>query len=246
MRTGLTSARLVDMLLAMFGGACIGAADLARPDPIESATIRFGPVGINPSLAIRDIGVDNNVFHDDDGSEIRLHLHGDAASRRPVQPEAPAPRLLDVCRLRVLPDLRQRGEAPIALPRSRPTWISDASSRTPRSPASNTRAALQQRDGHTRPPSRSHIQRGRGAARGVADLDFSAPSGGRRPPSTRAANFVARIWREALNNGNTGGGRERRHAADTADVGQPGRLPRMAAVRSRPSGTPTPHESPRP
>ena len=65
----------------------------SAPDPIETRhRFEFGPVGINPSLAMRDIGVDNNVFHDDDGSEVRLHLHGDAASRRPVQPEAPAPR----------------------------------------------------------------------------------------------------------------------------------------------------------
>jgi hypothetical protein len=38
----------------------------SNPDPVESAVVRLGPVGINPSLAVRDIGVDNNVFHESD------------------------------------------------------------------------------------------------------------------------------------------------------------------------------------
>jgi Putative beta-barrel porin 2 len=33
-------------------------------DPLENATIRVGPVGINPTIVVRDIGVDNNVFND--------------------------------------------------------------------------------------------------------------------------------------------------------------------------------------
>jgi hypothetical protein len=34
------------------------------PDPVEDATIRFGPVGLNPAVIIRDVGPDNNVFND--------------------------------------------------------------------------------------------------------------------------------------------------------------------------------------
>ncbi len=52
------------MLLAM-SAATASAQTTSSPDPIEGAIIRFGPVGINPSLAMRDVGVDNNVFHDD-------------------------------------------------------------------------------------------------------------------------------------------------------------------------------------
>jgi hypothetical protein len=33
-----------------------------QPDPLESMPIRFGPVGISPSLAVTDVGVDSNIF----------------------------------------------------------------------------------------------------------------------------------------------------------------------------------------
>ena len=39
-------------------------AQSAPPDPLESAAIRFGPLGINPSVVVRDLGTDNNVFND--------------------------------------------------------------------------------------------------------------------------------------------------------------------------------------
>jgi hypothetical protein len=36
----------------------------AESDPLESMPIRFGPVGLSPSLAITDFGVDTNVFNE--------------------------------------------------------------------------------------------------------------------------------------------------------------------------------------
>src|SRR5436190_6757595 len=40
------------------------AAQRPGADPLETATIRVGPVGINPTVVVRDLGVDNNVFND--------------------------------------------------------------------------------------------------------------------------------------------------------------------------------------
>lgn len=39
-------------------------AQTQTADPLESSTIRLGPVGINPMILVREIGVDNNVFNE--------------------------------------------------------------------------------------------------------------------------------------------------------------------------------------
>jgi hypothetical protein len=41
-----------------------GHAQTATDDPLGTAMIRIGPVGINPSIAFRNMGVDDNVFND--------------------------------------------------------------------------------------------------------------------------------------------------------------------------------------
>ena len=165
---------------------------VARSDP-KRAIIRFGPVGINPSLAMRDVGVDNNVFHDDVDpksdftftvtpradvlfSPRRLHL---VFGRRPSTTSTSRP--------------TTARQAPIALPRSRPTSISDASSHTPRSPASTPARATTARSTiapaititPTLPARCCTSRRGliSGAVRRTTTI------------STRAANFAARIWR---------------------------------------------------
>ena len=45
--------------------AMVGAQELpAPPDPEENARVRLGPVSVRPSLIIRDVGVDSNVFNE--------------------------------------------------------------------------------------------------------------------------------------------------------------------------------------
>jgi hypothetical protein len=39
-------------------------AQTATDDPLDTAVIRIGPVGINPSISLRNMGVDDNVFND--------------------------------------------------------------------------------------------------------------------------------------------------------------------------------------
>lgn len=47
-------------VLAPAGAAAQGTGE----DPLETAMIRLGPVGINPSVVLRNMGVDDNVFND--------------------------------------------------------------------------------------------------------------------------------------------------------------------------------------
>ncbi len=53
----------VGMALGMARGA--GAQTYpAPPDPVENARVRMGPVALRPTLIIRDVGVDSNVFNE--------------------------------------------------------------------------------------------------------------------------------------------------------------------------------------
>ena len=89
------------------GDARIGADTRARQS-IDSAAIILGPVGINPSLALRDIGVDNNVFHDADDPKSDFTFT--VTPRADVLFSPRRLRLLGDGRgLRLLPDLRHRG-----------------------------------------------------------------------------------------------------------------------------------------
>lgn len=42
----------------------LALAQTPTDDPLDTAMIRVGPVGINPSIALRNMGVDDNVFND--------------------------------------------------------------------------------------------------------------------------------------------------------------------------------------
>ncbi len=42
----------------------LAKAQTPTDDPLDTAMIRVGPVGINPSIALRNMGVDDNVFND--------------------------------------------------------------------------------------------------------------------------------------------------------------------------------------
>jgi hypothetical protein len=42
----------------------VAAAQSTSSDPLENATVRVGPFGINPAIVVKDIGVDNNVFNE--------------------------------------------------------------------------------------------------------------------------------------------------------------------------------------
>jgi len=52
--------------VAALAGRTASAQTPTPANTAENALIKVGPVGINPSLALRDIGVDNNVFHDNE------------------------------------------------------------------------------------------------------------------------------------------------------------------------------------
>jgi hypothetical protein len=48
------------------------AAQTGPDDPVSSARARFGPVGLNPSIALHNFGIDNNVFLDETGAKKDL------------------------------------------------------------------------------------------------------------------------------------------------------------------------------
>lgn len=59
---------LIGLALAastILAGPALAAAQESE-DPADSAWFRIGPVHLTPSLSIRDVGVDNNVFNDSD------------------------------------------------------------------------------------------------------------------------------------------------------------------------------------
>src|SRR5437899_2927980 len=45
-------------------GFSLEAQVLAEPDPISNARVRIGPVGLTPSIALTNVGVDGNVFNE--------------------------------------------------------------------------------------------------------------------------------------------------------------------------------------
>lgn len=56
----------------MFSSACFLAIAFGQPvvgqvaedDPVRDASVHIGPVGLNPGVTVRDVGVDNNVFNE--------------------------------------------------------------------------------------------------------------------------------------------------------------------------------------
>lgn len=63
LRKGASHLLVVSAVLGLPGAA--GAQTYpAPPDPAENARVRMGPVSIRPTLIIRDVGVDSNVFNE--------------------------------------------------------------------------------------------------------------------------------------------------------------------------------------
>jgi hypothetical protein len=65
--------RLAPLVLALVLAARGASAQPAQPqpqpsqaptDPLDNATMRWGPLGLNPALVLHDIGRDNNVFNE--------------------------------------------------------------------------------------------------------------------------------------------------------------------------------------
>jgi hypothetical protein len=56
--------RLAAAALAIVLPIAPAAAQVPEQDPMESMPIRFGPLGLSPSLAMTDVGVDSNIFND--------------------------------------------------------------------------------------------------------------------------------------------------------------------------------------
>ena len=59
--------RLVPILLALSPRAVAAqtpSSHAAPADPVEAATVRVGPIGLNPAIIVHDVGRDNNVFNE--------------------------------------------------------------------------------------------------------------------------------------------------------------------------------------
>jgi len=57
-------ARLSSLLLLLAPATAAAQQSQPPPDPLDAATVRVGPFGLTPTIAIRDIGRDTNVFND--------------------------------------------------------------------------------------------------------------------------------------------------------------------------------------
>lgn len=51
-------------LLLLFAAAPVAAQQAPPHDPLDDTTLRFGPIGLAPSLVLRDVGRDTNVFNE--------------------------------------------------------------------------------------------------------------------------------------------------------------------------------------
>jgi hypothetical protein len=54
----------IGVLTILFSGTTVSYAQTNAADPLESLPIRFGPIGLNPTLAITNFGIDDNIFDD--------------------------------------------------------------------------------------------------------------------------------------------------------------------------------------
>lgn len=57
-------ASLVPFVLALAVRVVAAQSSAAPPDPLEGSVIRWGPLGLNPALVLRDVGRDTNVFNE--------------------------------------------------------------------------------------------------------------------------------------------------------------------------------------
>jgi hypothetical protein len=56
--------RHLSLILALLCVALPVCAQDEPPDPFKTARFRFGPLALNPTIAIRDVGIDGNVFNE--------------------------------------------------------------------------------------------------------------------------------------------------------------------------------------
>jgi len=68
LRTSLRSAACLRLVLASIAGVLlcvnVAAAQSTEPDPWEQARWRFGPLAVTPTVQLRNLGVDTNVFNE--------------------------------------------------------------------------------------------------------------------------------------------------------------------------------------
>ena len=59
--------RLVPIVLVLatrVATAQTASSQAAPPDPVDDATVRLGPIGLNPAILVHDVGRDSNVFNE--------------------------------------------------------------------------------------------------------------------------------------------------------------------------------------
>lgn len=59
-----SSLRVIALALACLGGALCANAQEPVADPYETTRFRFGPLGVTPSIALSNLGIDDNVFNE--------------------------------------------------------------------------------------------------------------------------------------------------------------------------------------
>lgn len=64
MSAGMMTCARACLTAALVGWAVPAAAQTAPADPATSARLRLGPFWLNPQLAVKNVGVDTNVFND--------------------------------------------------------------------------------------------------------------------------------------------------------------------------------------
>src|SRR5690348_10625532 len=55
---------LVLVTAALLPAHAASAQQSDQPDPLDTAIVRLGPLGINPAITLHDVGRDENVFND--------------------------------------------------------------------------------------------------------------------------------------------------------------------------------------
>ena len=80
----------------------------APPDPVENARVRMGPVALRPTLIIRDVGIDSNVFNESGTPQEDFGAIIGGKARRRSASEPDGRDLYEHVRVHVLPEVRVR------------------------------------------------------------------------------------------------------------------------------------------
>ena len=86
--------------------------------------LRFGPFGLNPTLAVTNLGIDDNIFNDIDRPAKRLHDDGDAPPGGAAAEREGAPLGHDRHWACLLPEIRRPALRRLRNRRPTSTWIS--------------------------------------------------------------------------------------------------------------------------